>query len=455
MINGPDESMEPVDRLRSAASAARDMVVHAGVTRWEFYAKASTLQELVIEPKPPIQLSTTHETGVAVRTVGYGETGFGAASGLDVDAARVAVNAAVASRAPLSVDPLPPTRLLGTCDTPSPRLLPMAGWANHAAETLTAAILRSSDRRLVVRRLVFHLGSMGWLLATGDGFVATHQDASVSITVDLEHRNGTNASHREWIWVHDPGAFNCEAAASQICNRALLVAAPIRFQEGLFDILVHREVAAHFFAALTPVFLPAVEAEDSLVRLIDRSGRFASGELTLVEDRSLATCPCVAPCDGEGLPTRRHLLLDHGVPRHRLASHLEGQLCGEPTRGGARRLSYRDYPSTGIGALCVIPDPGVSSSQLLAAADHSLYLLRLMSPVRIDLPHDRFELTASGVWLGEDGVMGFQPLLEIRGSLTGFLRRIEHVGTDLAWQQTPQGFVSSPSLFVRRQQVLG
>ena len=41
--------------------------------------------------------------------------------------------------------------------------------------------------------------------------------------------------------------------------------------------------------------------------------------------------------DGEGLPTRRHLLLEAGVPRHRLASRLEAQLYDEPTRGGARR----------------------------------------------------------------------------------------------------------------------
>jgi PmbA protein len=455
VINGPHASAEPVDRLRSAASAARDMVVHSGVTRWEFYAKASTVQELVIEPEPPIRLSTIHETGVAVRTVGHGDTGFGAASGLDADAARVAVNAALASQAPLAVDPLPPSRFLGLTQVAQTRTLPLAGWATHTAEVLTAAILRAAERRLLVRRLTFQLGSMGWLLATGDGFVATHQDAGVSVSVDLMHRAGAGAAHREWLWVPDAAAFDAEGVASQICNRALLTIARVRFDEGVNDLLLHREVSAQLLAAIAPMFVPSVGGGDALDRLADRSGRLASSALTLVEDRSLESCPCVAPCDGEGLPTKRHLLLDHGVPRHRLASHLEGQLSGEPTRGGATRLSYRDYPSTGIGALCVIPDPGVSSSQLLGAADRSLYLLRLMAPVDIDFANDAYTLTASGVWLDEDGVAGYQPLVEIRGSLTGLLQSIELVGTDLAWQQTPRGFVSAPSLLARRQRVVG
>jgi len=455
VINGPDRSGEPVDRLHSAASAARDLVVHSGATRWEFYAKASTVQELVIEPEPPVQVSTTRETGVAVRTVGHGDTGFGAASGLDADAARVAVNAALASHAPLAVDPLPPSRLLGQTTVSDPRTLPMAGWATHSAEALTTEILRAANRRLLIRRLTFHLGTMGWLLATGDGFVATHHDSSVSVTVDLAHRNGAGASHREWIWVHDPTTFDPAAAAEQICNRALLTAAPVRFEHGLRDLLLHREVASHLFAALSPMFIPMPGSADTVERLVDRSGRLAPDALTLVEDRSLPSCPCVAPCDGEGLPTRRHLLLDHGVPRHRLASHLEGQLFGETTRGGARRLSYRDYPTTAIGALCVIPDPGVSSAQLLGAADRSCYLVRLMSPVDIDFARDALTMTASGVWLERDGVKGFQPLLEIRASITGLLRSIEMVGTDLAWHQTSRGFVSAPSLFVRRQKIVG
>ena len=35
------------------------------------------------------------------------------------------------------------------------------------------------------------------------------------------------------------------------------------------------------------------------------------------------------------------------------------------------------------------------------------------------------------------------------------LRRIDAVGTDLCWYQTPYGFVGAPSLLVRRQPVVG
>ena len=147
---------QAVERLQQAAVATRDLVVRTDANRWEVFAKASTTRELVFEPTPPVQISVVHETGVGVRTVCRGDAGFGAASGLDADAARVAVGAAQASRAPLPFDPLPPARLLGTAEGAPSRALPPSKWAAHAADALTRAILEISDRRLVVRRIVFH-----------------------------------------------------------------------------------------------------------------------------------------------------------------------------------------------------------------------------------------------------------------------------------------------------------
>ncbi|MCK5378079.1 MAG: hypothetical protein KAJ78_01695, partial [Acidobacteria bacterium] len=114
------EVSDPIERLHRTATSTRDMVIHTNATRWEVFAKASTLREMVFEPDPPLKISMVHETGVAVRMTGRGEAGFGAASGLEAHAARVAVEAASSSLTPLPFDPLPPSRLLGLTDVAPP-----------------------------------------------------------------------------------------------------------------------------------------------------------------------------------------------------------------------------------------------------------------------------------------------------------------------------------------------
>ncbi len=50
---------------------------------------------------------------------------------------------------------------------------------------------------------------------------------------------------------------------------------------------------------------------------------------------------------------------------------------------------------------------------------------------------------------------GWHPVVELSGGLGTLLRRIDAVGTDLCWFQTPGGFVGAPSLLIRRQPVVG
>lgn len=446
---------DPIERLHRTATSTRDMVVHTNATRWEMFAKASTLREMVFEPDPPLEVSVVHETGVAVRMTGHGEAGFGAASGLEAQAARVAVEAAGSSLTSLPFDPLPPARLLGCTPVAPPRHLPDATWASHVAEALTRGVLQASGSSLLIRRLTFQEGTYAWLLATGDGFVASQHDATLALLVELAPKDGDRSPHHEWVWVQQPNDFDPETVAAQMCNRAVLAAGPSLSREGLFDILLHPEVGAHLLASISTLFLPTDAETDPLTPLLDRNGRLGSEALTLIDDRSAADCPPVAPCDGEGLPTSRHILLDHGVPRHRLACHFEAQLHGEPTRGGARRFSYRDYPTTGIGALRVSPDPGIPPAQLLKDTGKSLYLLRLVAPVSADPVSDRFRIRAQGVWLNGGTVEGFQPMVEVSGALSLLLRRTEAVGTDLAWYQTTAGFVETPTLYVTCQRVGG
>jgi PmbA protein len=452
-MNGAD-AQEAFERLARTATTTRDLAVHTGATRWEVFCKASAVRELTFRPDPPLEISFVRETGVAIRTVERGTVGFGAAAGLDTEAARSAVESAQSTAAPLPVDPLPPRRLLDRVEPVAPPAAIPTGWTTHVAEALTAGIAASSERTLSIRRLVLREGTYGWLLTTGDEFVAHHQGSATSLEVEIAANDG-GRRWRDWLWIRDPESFNPQSAAATMTDRVLLEAHAPAPHSGLADLLFHPEVCAHLLAGLGPLFRSRSTASDPLPRILDRHGRLASPAVSVVDDRVSPDSPGVAPCDGEGLPPRRTLLLDRGIPRHRVASHLDAQMNGDPPRGGAQRVSYRDYPSTGFGGLRLISDVATPPARLLHAEDRMLYLLRPLAPVAVDAEHDEVRIVASGVWLDHGRVAGAHPVAEVRAGLAQFLRSIDGVGADGAWFETACGFVEGATIRVRCQRVVG
>jgi PmbA protein len=394
------------------------------------------------------------EVGVAVRTVRRGKVGFAAASGLDAGAARRAIEGAVANESDFPFDPLPPERLLGVADIPSGGAVPAPGWATHATDQIAESVAALTGRRLRLRRAFFHEGSFSWLLATAEGFVSSHDGRAASVLVEVQPADRHRGVWREWLHLAEPTAFDAEATARRVVDRALLAQGPLAAESGLNHVILAPETSAQMLAALVPLLVAGETERDPLPALLDRNGCLSSSCVTLVDDRLDPGAPIVGPCDGEGLPSRRTLLLDNGVPRHRLASYRDAAAFGEVPRGGAVRHSYRDYPTTGIGNLRIDTAGGVTPPELLSVADKALYVIRPLAPVVVDSHNDTYRLVGTGVWLDRRQVQGRQPVVELRGSLTMLLRRIKAVGTDLSWFQTEAGFVGASSILIRYQPVV-
>lgn len=442
------------ERLHRAAELARDHLAYSGVARWELYAKASSTRAVTVREGRTVETVEVEETGVAVRTSSPAGAGFGAASGLETDGARRAVESALRATIPVAVDPLPPDRLLASGSACGPRSAPPRGWSAHAVAELRRAVAAASDGRVSLAQAVVDSGAVGWLLATSSGFVAAHEETSTAITAELVLVGTERGPWREWLHVPSTTAFDPEATARRLVDRVLLTCAPVRTGGGIRDLLLHPEVAAHLLAGLAPLLLAAPGDSDHLPQLLDPDGCLAAPALTVVDSRCAEDeGPVGGPCDGEGLPARRTLLIDEGVPRHRLASYADAVACGEPPRGGAVRMSFRNSPESGISNLVVATAGGLPPGRLLTACDSALYLLRLATPVSCDLVHDRYRLVASGVWVKQGRLHGWHPVVELEGKLGTLLRRIDAVGTDRRWFETAAGYVGTPSILVRAQPV--
>lgn len=443
------------ERLEHSTTMARELLGLAGVERWEAFAKVALSRRVETVPGTPPRVDRVEEMGVAVRTYRRGRSGFGAASGSHGEAARRAAEGAIAAESPTSFDPLPPARLLGASDpAPAPDLAPR-GWAAHITEQLASHLGRLSSAKLALRRAVVQQGSFAWLLTTAEGFVAGHQGTSTSLLAEVQVADQGAGVWREWVHIPDAVTFEVETFARRISDRALLSCNRVATDSGLCDLILDPEVSCRLLAALSPLFVAARSGDDRLSGLLSREGLLAAPAVTVVDDRTDPTAPITGPCDGEGLPARRILLLDEGVPRHRVASYRDSVAWGETPRGGALRLSYRDYPATGLANLRLLATPGLPPAELLAATDRALYLIRPLAPTVVDPAADAYRIVASGVWIREHRIGGWHPVVELKGSLSRLLRRIEAVGTDLSWFQTEHGCVGTPSVLVRRQPVVG
>lgn len=442
-------------RLWEAAAMARDVLEHSRAERWEFFAKASRHFEITARGGRSDRLRRVEETGVAVRTLRAGRSGFAAGSGLGVDAARRAVDGAASAARPVATDPLPPDHLLTTVDEVKGRPAVDEDWLRQALAEIGHSLREIGGDRLEIPSVAARAGRFGAILAGSGGFVAGWGDAAAELVVELRLPGSARGTWRERCRLPGPEDFDARRVAAALTSRALLTLARTTADQGLKDLLLHPEVSAHLLAALAPVLLVMPPDDDPLPRLLDRHGALAARAITLVDTRIDPDGPWRAPCDGEGLGSARTLLVEEGVPRHRTGCYRDAVATGDAPRGGAVRVSYRDPPRSGLSGLRLETGGGCAPAQLLEQAGRALYLLRPLAPVECDLAADSYRIVASGVWLDRGAVVGWHPVVELRGGLGRLLRRISAVGTDRTWYDTPAGPVGASSLLVRRQPVLG
>jgi PmbA protein len=172
--------------------------------------------------------------------------------------------------------------------------------------------------------------------------------------------------------------------------------------------------------------------------------RVASSAVTITDDPLIPGGLGSKPFDGEGLPTRRNLLVERG----RLVSYvldtysarkLGLQSTGQAVRGG------------GASTTNLWLEPGAKSpEEIIASTPRGLYVTELIgqgfNPVTGD-----YSRGAAGMWI-ENGELAY-PVEEITiaGNLAQMLRDVDAVGNDLLWL----GATAAPSLRIARMTVAG
>jgi PmbA protein len=165
----------------------------------------------------------------------------------------------------------------------------------------------------------------------------------------------------------------------------------------------------------------------------DRLGdEVASPLLTLVDDPTDPAAFTATDADGEGLATRRNVLVEEGVLRRFVHNAYTGRRAGTASTGSAVR-DYSSTPSVGCMATALAPGTATQAELVGLVGDGVLVqdvagLHSGVNPVSGD-----FSTGAEGLRI-RDGVLA-EPLREftVASTLQRMLRDVRAVGGDLQW----------------------
>ena len=170
--------------------------------------------------------------------------------------------------------------------------------------------------------------------------------------------------------------------------------------------------------------------------------------VTVCDDGRMAGGLGSRPFDGEGLPTRKNVVVDKGVLTSYLLDTYSGKKLGLPSTGNASR-SVGDSPSVGPTNFYLVPGTK-TAEEIIGTVQTGLYVTELIG-FGINMVTGDYSRGAAGFWI-ENGELAY-PVEEITiaGNLKQMFKDIEIVGSDLVFR----GRIASPTLKIAEMMVAG
>ncbi len=290
------------------------------------------------------------------------------------------------------------------------------------------------------------------VLANTHGFVGAHRSShfSLAVTPVAEGADGQGMQRdswftvsRKWRALETPEAVGAVAAARTL-RRLSARKVKTRRVPVVFDPQIAESLLGHLAGAVSGYAL-----YKGASFLLGRLGQSIAPPHVSIEDNGrMAGRLGSRPFDGEGVPTRKTMIVDQGVLTGYLLDTYSGKKLGMASTGNAAR-GPGETPSVSPTNLFLHPG-GASSDEIIRSVKEGLYVTDLIgfgvNPVTGD-----YSRGASGMWI-DHGELAY-PVQEvtIAGNLKQMFRDIEMIGNDLEFR----GSVASPTVKIREMMLGG
>jgi PmbA protein len=325
-------------------------------------------------------------------------------------------------------------------------------WARRAE----AAALEADERITNSDGGSFDAATGRKAMANSRGFVGGYRSSYAGVSAAPLAKDANGAMQRDGWWssarrlkdLDSPEAIGKEAA-----RRALRRLGARRVPTQRVPIVFAPEVARSLIGS---IFEAA--SGDSIWRgasfLAGKLGeQIATPSLTIIDDNTMLLPTGMggfgtSPFDGEGLPSRRTVVVEAGVLRNYLLNTYTARKLGmKSTHNASRGLA--GAPGIGCGNLYL--EPGLlTAEQIIADVPAGLYVTGLIG-FGVNVVTGDYSRGASGLWI-ENGVLTHAvEEVTIAGNLAEMLRDVTAIGNDLEFR----GSVASPTLRIDGMTIAG
>ena len=310
------------------------------------------------------------------------------------------------------------------------------------AMRLEAEARKASPKVAAIRESSWSDGLGASLLLTQKGVRTADFGNYAAASIELAVAEGADRQ-AAWHWDMARHAdLDLAAIGAEAARKGELKLNPKSLPAGRYRVVLHPEVAVDLLGIVVGM-LGAESVSRGRSLFAGKLGKvIASPLLTLVDDGRLVLPSGQAalgsePWDGEGLPTRRNVLIENGVLKtylHTLRSAAEmGQM---PTASAGRGLGS----NPGVTTFNLVPNAGTDSlAHLLKQAEGGVLITELMGLHTVDPVSGDLSVGASGIRIRGGALAEPVDKITFAGNLRDFLTRIAALGDDLRWYGSSAG----------------
>jgi PmbA protein len=306
------------------------------------------------------------------------------------------------------------------------------------AQRLEAEARKASPKVVAVRDASWSDGVGATLLLTQKGVRSYDLGTTCAGSIELAVQEGEDRQ-AAWHWDmgRHPEAFSLAEIGQEAARKGERKLNPAQLPAGRYPVVLHPEVAVDLLGIVAGMLSAEAVLKQRSLFAGKLGQRIASPLLSLIDDGRLPGGLGTEPWDGEGLPTRRNLLINNGV----LTTYLHtlktaAEMGVEPTATAGRGLGS----NPGITLFNMFPEAGTASPEdLFRQAGNGVLITEIMGLHTVDPVSGDLSVGASGVRI-RDGVLAESvDKLTFAGNLRDFLTRIVALGSDLRWYGSSAG----------------
>lgn len=459
MSDSHDPSLELVE-LEALAARVVERALAKGVDVAEAIARAgSDLSTKVRLGEPELVEEASHR-GIGLRVIRNGRVALTSTSDLSdrglerfVDDALELVE--VSQEDPFA-GPADPELVAKSVEVPTDLYDPAVGRITAAealewAKTAERAALSADPRITNSDGATFTRAAGSFALVLSGGFRAGYSTSYASLVVVPVVEDEGNKKRRGHHWTarrHVADLDGAEAVGVEAARRTLRKLGPRKVPSCEVPVIFEPDSARSILGMLAGTVMGgSIWRKQSY--LAGRVGTpVASPLCTIVDDPFLPRAPGSRPFDGEGLASRRNVVVADGVLQTYLCDSYSARKLGTASTASAARGSSGEVGATTTN---FVLQPGTRTPEsILAETKRGLLVTEMMGFGFNALTGD-FSRGAAGFWI-EDGAIAF-PVSEITISLNAdeLWKRIDAVGNDLDLRTS----TASPTLRVSAMTIAG